>query len=446
MKLVRHSREGGNPCLLKAGSPPSRGRRIVFKRLIMFSLYYLFREMLAQKRRLLLTIFALAWATTAIACMLAIGEGLRVNFGNTMAASGKNLLIVFGGQTSRAYQGSSINQTINLTQQDFNNIQQALPNINITPEYMFNSPSQFGDQTNNLSISAVNPDYANLRNIQVQTGGRFIDELDNQNARRVMVIGVDLAKQIFGAVNPINKILLLSGQPFQVIGVTKPKAQLSSYMMPDNYMAFIPAHTYIALANPQIISDFVIVPNNTGDMAAIKQQVRQLIANAHQVDPTDPSIIYLQDTLKQQQATQRVFGGMQWFLGAVGVLTLIVAGVGIANVMFISVQRATREIGIRMAIGARTYHILSYYLVEALLTTAVGGMVGIILAKGIVYSLTLIPLNAPIFRWVGKPQPILSWELIFIVIGILSVIGFLSGFFPARKAANINPSEALRYE
>jgi putative ABC transport system permease protein len=133
-------------------------------------------------------------------------------------------------------------------------------------------------------------------------------------------------------------------------------------------------------------------------------------------------------------------------LGLIGTLTLIVAGVGIANVMFISVKRATREIGIRMALGATSYKIMAYYGLEALITTAIGGIIGLLMAKGVVVIINKIPMKAELLQYFGSPRPVLSWTVMIVVIAILGAIGFLAGFFPARKAALINPAEALRYE
>jgi putative ABC transport system permease protein len=417
----------------------------------MFSLHYLLRAMLAEKRKLFLTILAIAWATASIACMLAIGEGLRATYGKAVAATGNSLLIIEGGQTSSAYHGQALNKAITLNFTDFKIFKDAIPNITITPEYSLNvriiyRPLNKPELTFANQVSAVEPLFASIRNITLQPGGRFIDELDNQERRPVIVLGNEVATILFGNTEPIGKTVYVEDKPFQVIGVTGPKLQLATYTTLDNYGAWIPLNTYKVLANPQSINYILIVPHESISMVALKQQIRTLYSHANQLDPADENILVFQDNQKTQQQTQQIFNGMKWFLGIVGVLTLIVAGVGISNVMLISVKRATKEIGIRMAIGARTEQILVYYLFEAFITTALGGALGILIAKGVVSLLGLIPYNSPLFKFIPKPEALLSWQIILTVIFILSIVGLIAGLLPARKATQILPAEALRHE
>ncbi len=403
--------------------------------------------MFAEKTRLLLTIMAIAWGTASIAGMLAVGEGLRVTFGQAMQGVGYNVMVVRGGQTTQNFRGQPINQTIKLTRQDLQHLKSALPDTQITPEYSFMAKLEHGNKGYSTMVSAVTPLYAKLRNLQVANGGRFINHLDMQNARRTVVLGVKVAESLFKpGINPVGKTLLVANQPFTVIGVERQKLQLVNYQTPDNYLTWIPANTYIVLNQPQFINDIIIVPQSTQENESIETQVRKIIALDHGVNPSDKGIVNILSAYKYQQQSATLFQGMQFFLGIIGALTLIIAGVGIANVMFISVRRATRDIGIRMAIGARSYQILTHYILEALLTTAIGGLLGLAAAKGIIELVNLIPMHGEFFQFIGKPKPQLSATVVFVVIAVLGCIGFLSGFFPAKKAANIDPAEALRYE
>jgi putative ABC transport system permease protein len=178
----------------------------------------------------------------------------------------------------------------------------------------------------------------------------------------------------------------------------------------------------------------------------LQKQLTSLVARYNGVDPQDETILTIVDIHDMQQKIQTTLNGTEIFLGIVGAMTLVVAGVGVANVMFISVKRATREIGIRMAVGARAWQILWHYIVEALVTTFIGGVIGISLAALLVWAVKQIPIDNEIFQFFGKPMPVLSGLVMVVVIITLGITGLLAGFFPAWRAANVNPVEALRHE
>jgi len=292
---------------------------------------------------------------------------------------------------------------------------------------------------------AVNPSFGQMRNIIAAKGGRFIDPLDMRFSRRVVVLGNQIATTLFSAgENPLGKTIKIANQPFLVIGVMRQKLQMAG--PPDSYGAWIPASTFVTLTNPKKIDQFVLIPKQLDQNGLIKNQIRTLIAYQQHLDPNDQNLIKYRDYQIAQQRSNELFTGMEIFLGLVGMLTLIVAGVGIANVMFISVNRATREIGIRMAVGARSYQVLIHYVIEALLATAIGGFIGIAVTKIIIFGISLIPMHGQFFKMIGKPIPVLSPSIVIVVILILGFIGLVAGIFPATKAAKIDPAIALRHE
>jgi len=412
-------------------------------------LAYILKEIFSQKIRALLTIFAIAWGVAAITSMLAVGEGLRLMFNHAMNSAGKSILYVAGGQTSLPYKGQAINQRILLTLQDLQTIKNAIPHIQITPEYSATATLSYKGHDNSLLISAVEPIYGKLRNINVAAGGRFIQPQDNYSHAQVIVLGSERAKLLFRGVNKISPVglwITVNNKSFQVIGVMEKKLQFWGYTMPDGFLAWIPANTYVGLARPQNISNFIVVPDDPGQLNIIKQQIIKIIALNHHVNPNDKNMLEFRDSHESQKKTAQFFGGMEIFLGVVGALTLVVAGVGVANVMFVSVRRNTREIGIRMAVGARSYQILNHYIIEALITTALGGLIGLLAAKAIVYAITLIPIKQQHLVFVGAMQPQLSLLVIIVALVTLGITGLLAGLFPALHAANINPAEALRHE
>lgn len=411
----------------------------------MLAIKHIFQEMRVEKTRLLLTIIAIAWGTFSIALMLAVGEGLRTTFGNAVESVGKNVIFASAGQTTTNFAGNRLNLPITLEPDALPAYQASISAIKqISPEYSFSATLQYQQHTNSAQIYAVYPNYASMRNI-IPNGGRFIDNLDMQQFRQVVFIGNELANSLFNSDNNVvGRTVLIANQPFLVIGVMKQKFSIAG--PPDDYSAWIPASTFIALNKPTKINKLVLVPNDASQVNSVENALRKVVATKQHLDPGDSSIVEYRDFQDLQKQTAAIFTGMEIFLGVIGTLTLMVAGVGIANVMFVSIKRATKEIGIKMAIGARAYQILSHYILESLITALIGGVIGIAAAKFVVKMIGLIPMHGKFFQNIGKPVPILSPLVLLIVIAILGLVGFLAGYFPARNAANIDPAVALRHE
>jgi len=406
--------------------------------------------MLTNRTRLLLTILAVAWGTFSICSMLAVGEGLRLTFGNAMHSMGQGALVVTGKQTTRAFHGQSNGIQISLTQHDLDQLKRSLQGrADITGSIAWDIPLYYGEKTSHHApTTAILPDYGRIHAIHLIPGSRFINLLDDVQHRQVIVLGNRTYIKFFKPhENAIGKTIYLKDKPFLIVGVQRKSVELvATNQYPDEFTNWIPYSTYQEITNSYNYSNFIIAPFQLDQVDALQTEIRHYIAMNRHLNPEDPGILDFINIQKEKEKINIFFYGIEVVLGIMGSLTLIVAGVGIANVMYMSVRRATREIGIRMALGAQPYEILLYYVIEALLTTFIGGMTGVLLTEGLVMIVAQIPMDSEILQYFGSPRPVLSMVIVLVVISILGIIGILAGFFPARKAANIHPAEALRYE
>ncbi len=414
----------------------------------MIPLAHVVHELLAERTRLLLTVLAIAWGTASVTTMLALGEGLRLTFARSDRGMGEGIVIVWPGQTSKAYGGLPEGYPVRLVPDDIDLLRRAIPEMaSLSGEGNAYPQLRHGERFRSSRVMGVHPDYGEMRHILPVAGGRFIDPIDLAQRRRVAVIGPQVAKELYGeGSDPVGQTLEIAGREFTVVGVMQRKFQTSTYGGPDRDGTWIPITTFQLLFDRRDYANLVAKPKRPEDMQAMQQQLREVIARRRGLNPEDKELLNIWDTQEQQRVTGLVFGGLQIVLGVVGGLTLVVAGVGIANVMYVSVSGATRDIGIRVAVGARSWQVLGQYVLEGLLATGVGGALGLAATHALVKLVDQIPMEGEFFTFVGRPVPVLSSQVALIVIGLLGLVGLLAGFFPARRAAQVDPAEALRHD
>ena len=295
-------------------------------------------------------------------------------------------------------------------------------------------------------VVGVEPEYGELRNQIAQPGGRFLNERDESLKRRVAFLGNDLAGELFGDTPPVGKTIFVNQIQFTVIGVMQKKIQMGTYGGPDANNVVVPLSTFRALYGRRNLSDFVVRAKASAQTAAMKQRLFQVLGARYRFDPKDERALQMWDTLETQKVTQNISVGIELFLGVIGGLTLLIGGVGVANIMYATVKNRTREIGVQMALGARRVYVLGPLVVESLALTAMGGAIGVTLGAGIVHLLAFVQsrLDSEALKFMGAPT--LSPGVALTVVVLLGTIGFLAGYFPSRRAVAIQPAVALRYE
>ena len=403
------------------------------------TLRQLIRDTRSQKLRTFLTLFGMIWGTAAVSLLLAFGDGLHSQLVKNNAGMGSNVVIGWPSRTSLPFEGLGKGRFIRMDDNDINLLRQKAYGLGaMSGEYMTGFKLQYGIKVLSVSVSGVEPDFGEIRNLIPAEGSRFINPVDQQKRRRVAFIGDELAKQIFGDVNPVGQIIQLQGSPFTVIGVLIKKTQNNSYTGMDNGRVFIPSSTFKVMTGQKFINNFVFAASDIDKTEVLINDVQQIMAAKHRFDPTDKEAISFWDTSQSAEFFQTFMLAFKFFLGAIGCLTLIVGGIGISNIMNVVVEERTREIGIKMALGSKPRSILGQFLLETFALTIVGGSIGILITQGICTVFPVFNLT----EYVGNPS--ISPGAATVTAIMLGLIGFISGYFPARTAANLDPVVAMK--
>jgi len=399
------------------------------------------------KKRALLTIAAIAWGTVAILLLLSFGEGLKRQMDRNRRSTGENLAVMWPNETSKPWKGMPPGRPIRLTTDDVSFVADRMPELPavIGEIVSWRTAITYGRKTVNGRVLGTNTIYGETRKHYPQAGGRFFTEADEAEKRRVLFLGDEMAKDIFGKEDPVGKALLVNNSPFMVIGVMQHKTQMGVYGGPDQSHAVIPWTTFKAIFGRDRLNVLVIQSRTPEDMAGALKRLNEILGAKYGYDPTDERALATWNIVKTSQNGQKVSLGIEIFLGVIGVLTLCVGGIGVANIMYAVVKERTREIGVKMALGAKARWITWPFVLEGLVYTLVGGTAGLVIAILIVTGLGLIPDGASrVLAFLGRPA--LSPLIAAGTAAILGAIGLLAGYFPARRAAAIDPAATLRYE
>jgi len=405
-----------------------------------------FEDIKAQKTRAFLTTIAITWGVLTLILLMAFGAGLAFRMQEGLLNAGDRIIYIYSGQTSKKFEGLPIGRNIRLLEEDCQVLKESIPMIGGISAQMgrWGARLRYGGNNATTYMEGVYPSFEFLRRMYFSAGGRFLNEMDLVEKRRVVFLGSIIAKELFGKEEPIGKTLTIDGVPFKVVGIMPKKLQTAMNNGPDDRRAVIPFSTFQSIYGYRYLGHIIAKPIRAEDSKLLVQEIRRVLGKKYRFDPTDENALSIWDMAEFVKIQNRVFLGINIFLTVVGAMTLIIAGVGVANIMYVVVKERTREIGIKRAVGARRRDIISQFIFESILIALVGGGLGLLLALAIVKVIWMVPAQEGAMQFLGRP--LLSNTVVFIAIGVLMTIGLLAGVFPARKAANVDPVDALRYE
>lgn len=395
-----------------------------------------------NKLRTLLTSMSVAWGIFMLVLLLGAGQGLQNEVTDKFKDDAINSLWVYGGSTTVPHEGHPIGRRITFDDDDYDLFIDQVPELeHLTGRFRMRGRDvivAYGDKTSAFDIRSVHPDHQFLENTLI-TRGRFLNDTDLADKRKVAVIGVRVAEFLFGRDDAMGKWIKLNGIQFRVVGIFEDAGGEGE--MRKVYIPITTARAAFAGGRQIHQLMFTVGDASPSESKAIEEHVRQLLAQRHDFSPEDHRAVRVRNNLERLQEVTEIFDYIRIFVWIVGIGTIIAGIVGVSNIMLISVKERTKEIGVRKALGATPFSIVSLILQESIFLTAVSGYIGLVSGVGLLeFASTHLPEN-DIIR-----DPSVDLRVAISAMALLVVCGAVAGFFPARRAAMVNPVVALRDE
>jgi putative ABC transport system permease protein len=392
-----------------------------------------------QKVRTLLTLFGITWGTVSVALLVAFGEGLQRRIQKNQRGMGESIVIAWPASTALPFEGLGKGRRIRVSEDDIEALRREIPDATFSGEYNKDNLRFRRERVRiNPGMSAANSAFAVMRNLIPESGGRYVNDLDLDRRRRVVFVGDKLKQDLFGDSEAVGRTVMIDNVPFLVVGVLQKKAQDSSYRGRDQDMAFIPDTTFKGLFGARYVDNFVFQARHPSLVPEVKKAVYAVLGRRLKFDAADKEAVGMWDTTEGDKFLSVFFLTFRTFLGVIGSFTLMVGGLGVSNIMYVVVEERTREIGIKLAVGAKPRFIQTQFLLETLTLTALGGLLGFLVTLGVLFVFPLLELD----DYVGTPEA--SPMVVLTTAALLGLIGFVAGYFPARRASLLDPVVALK--
>ncbi|MFA4930312.1 MAG: ABC transporter permease [Patescibacteria group bacterium] len=392
----------------------------------------------ANKTRSGLTILGIVIGISSVVVMMAIGTGAQLSIEESIQSIGSNLLMVYPGQQRGV--GSRVNQGIgsaeSLTMGDMEAIESEIANIDlVVPEASGRYQITAKSDNTNSSVKGTTADYAQMKSLEMSYGS-FISDKHVVSSAKVAILGATVSETLFGeGVNPVGQKIKINSVSFSVIGVAAAKGGTS--MGSEDDMVYVPLGALQKyLSGSETLSVINVEVSGDSEMDQVQSDITSLLLKRHGISDSAAADFYIFNQTDIVETAASVTGTFTLLLGAIAAISLVVGGIGIMNMMLTSVTERTREIGLRKAIGARSEYIVRQFLMEAIVLTMIGGVVGVVLA----WLITWVVVN--LFNYAAA----VTWSSVWMAVVVSMVIGVVFGYYPAQRAAKLNPIEALRYQ